>query len=143
MVKCECKNPGGNGQWRITTTKEFTLTVTIYVSTHYYDNFSLKDSKVVGSNEFQRSDENVKKTVAHEEMHANAFKDWHDSQEAMIKTDFNTDYLFSDLAACMKTLNERASEFNRRFTLFYSLEVAHKSSGWPKDYRPPRETSMP
>jgi hypothetical protein len=113
--------------------------------TKFFDRWTEKktDDGVVdvGTDQFDRDEENIKKTEKHEEKHRKNFKEWHDKYKTKAEKDFNTACDFASDTMCNNERKKREKAWQDGFKTLNTEEVEHDKNTvrWRGYERPPRE----
>jgi len=135
-LTASCKKCLINDCWKIEL-KKFLITAKITVRTHYYDYwYRWRDIGFetnfpeLGEDPFERTRKNINRTIAHEQIHVDVAKAWHDSNEEQIEDDLNSSCKYVDEPTCKAAKDLALSVWKGNFAAADKLNAGHKTPEW-------------
>ena len=121
VTRCYCDQ--ANSQW-YTDLQAFAITTTIVVRTHMA--VSKAGSSIGSDLIFLRMPQSaLDKNIAHEQLHAKGFKEFHDGIEARIKNDFPGENRFKSCLECQEYRLKKVKRYEDDWRRFQKLEYEH------------------
>ena len=122
VTRCYCNKQ--TNTWH-TYLQRFAVSTTIVVRTHVAVS---RSGSAIGTDivHIARSAGSIGETLAHEELHAQGFKEYHDKIEPTIKSDFSEENTFSSCQSCQKYRLEKVQKHRSEWKAYYNLEKGHK-----------------
>ena len=113
-AKCICDPK--TGKWN-TELVNYWVSAYIVVRTHLYANSSY----------YQIADHSIKGTIAHEQIHVDNYKKWHDKNLPHAESDFASTHIFDDCLTCSKYIDSKELSWVSSFFTANNDEVSHKN----------------
>lgn len=123
----ECVRCDDSYCWRIEL-KQFLITTHMKIRTHFYRTWKRRRGRffllgtilgfgrsLEGSTPYQMSPEMINKTIAHESIHEQAFRRFHNEHKKAIEADFNTECNYEDRTESEKILPERLEYWRSKY----------------------------
>jgi hypothetical protein len=113
-VMCECDE--STSKWN-THLLKFWVQAYIVVRTHLF----------TGGKYYERTAKSVSGTIAHEQVHVNNYKKWHDVSEPKVKSDFSKDNVFDSKKSCVEYIRSKGHVWSNSFYQAVYDEIHHKN----------------
>ncbi len=113
-AKCECDKVKNTWSPQLV---RFWVQAYIVVRTHLY-----KDGRY-----YLRTNEGIVGTIAHEQIHVNNYKKWHDINEPNAEQEFSDKYQFGSKKECSDYIDSREYSWVNSYYRAYRDEVTHKN----------------